>query len=210
MKFDIMDILKGTSFFPIGEKTALLKGKIRNRDIMKMRNWVQSINIAGGQGFRLLIDSSGGISDPKLLEDMFKVPIHTHVIGDCSSFAALIALMGTYRTCYDDEEAYLMFHRAEWSESKESDEVAECSDILFKHRYNTLSMIAKLLPAGEVKDVICGAMLDDGDTYVSAQWLFEEGALDDIVDYTAADLGLYDSCKEWYDRTYNSKEPSDG
>lgn len=204
MKIDIDDLLRGTSFFAVGPKTALLKGPIKARDIMKLRNWVQAIRNESGQGYTLIIDSEGGISDPGLLLDMFQVPIHTHVANEAASFAGLIALMGTYRT--GTPPSFFMFHRPEWRDQKAAEEIAEDNDVLFRHRYTVLSMLAKIIPAGEAKEILCEALLLADATYVKSDWLYDEGALDDIVDYTAADLGLYKSCEDWYDNTYPAWE----
>jgi len=196
MKYNISDFLQDTSFHIIGENVGLLKGEIKQYEIMKMKTWILSLQIDAVQDAVLLIDSEGGATCPQLIADMIQTPLHTHVIGKAFSFAGLISLVGTFKTA--EKDTAWMFHTARWEQSKEADEIHHDEDVLFRHRYKMMAMMCTILPPGEPKEAIGEAMTLEADSYFNLGWMFDQGVIDALAKYTPEKLRIYDQYKEWY------------
>ena len=203
MKIDSTEIFKGSAFFDMGPSVALMRGVMEPHDIIKMKNWVMAMHIDCEQDGVLLIDSEGGASDPSIIALMLQTPIHTHVLGNASSFAAVAALAGSYKTAV--EGSAMMFHKSRWKDTKEPERVFLDEEVLFKHRYKMISMVSSILPGGGIKELVCEAMLGKEDVYISAPHLYEKSVLDEITSFKGGELELYDYCRVWYDRTYNKE-----
>jgi len=199
LKIDSNDMLDGTSFFILSDKVALLMGKTNAHDLRKLSNWAASLHIDGEIG-TLLIDSDGGVACPGVLEIFMKANIRIHVLGMAGSFAGVLALTGSIQTA--SSEAVYMFHASRWRNSKHSESVARDEELLERHNYRMLSLVASLLPAGEVKRDVIGALEGEMDIFYKATWLAENGVVDAIIDVTAEDLGLEGDIKVWYNRKY--------
>lgn len=142
-----------------------------------MKSWIRSLEI-GEQAGVLLIDSEGGLSDPELLANIVRVPLHTHVLRNAQSFAALIALCGSYKTA--EEDAVFMVHKSRWSQTKTAGEIARDQKILNTHDYRTMSIMGSVLPAGDGKDQISRAMCSTESVFIDPVRLYETATLDEV------------------------------
>lgn len=179
------------------DNVAMLRGSITRYDITCLNSWIRSVEI-GEQAGTLLIDSPGGISDPETLVNMVRAPIHTHVLNEAHSFAALIAMCGSFKTAVED--AIIMVHASKWKQTKTAGEVARDQSILDTFNYRVMSVMGSVLPAGDAKDQISKAMCSDLNHFFDVERLYETGVLDRIAEFTP---NL--KCKEtesWIRRTY--------
>lgn len=198
MKFSIVNFLKGNAFHVLQDDVAILRGKITRYDLTCMKSWIRSLEI-GEQAGTLLIDSEGGLSDPELLASIVRVPLHTHVLRNAQSFAALIALCGSYKTATED--AVFMVHASRWDMTKTSEEVARDQKIMNTHNYRTMAIMGSVLPAGDAKDQISKAMCSDTDVYLDPIRLYETAVLDNVADFMPKlkDIDVL----EWLRRKYD-------
>ena len=179
------------------DNIALLKGSISRHDLTCMKSWARSLEISEESG-AILIDSQGGLSDPELLANIVRVPLHTHVLRNAHSFAALIALCGSFKTA--EEDAMFMVHKARWSQTKTAGEIAKDQKILDTHEYRVMSIMGSVLPAGDGKDQISRAMCSTEDVYIDPLRLYEVAALDEIGSFIPK---IKDQdIREWIRRKY--------
>ena len=199
LKYDVSDILGGTSFFQIGDNTILLKGKIESREIMLLKNWVMSVKLDRISNPVLIIDSEGGMTDLNLISDMLSVPIHTHIVGEALSFAGVLALAGSKRTAVPG--SFLMLHKSRWRDLKEAESIARDSEVLATYKYREISLLTSMVPAG-IKEEVMLACVEDADVYFSANVLYNQGALDLIGHYSGEKLGVDADNGLWFDCKY--------
>ncbi len=206
MKYDINDILGGTSFFHIGDNTVLLKGKIETREIMQLKNWVSTIKVDKIHNPVLIIDSVGGKADLNLISDMLSVPIHTHVVGEAQSFAGFLALAGSKRTGVPG--SFIMLHKSRWRDLKEADSVAKDKEVLSGHKYREISLLSSIVPAG-IKHEVLMACVEDEDVYFPADVLLEVGAFDAVEHYSGKKLEIDADNITWFECKYSKGKLND-
>lgn len=179
MKIDIVKYLKGGSFHVFQDDVAMIQGNIVKYDLICMRAWLKSLEIAEKPG-TLLIDSEGGLSDPEILIDMLRVPVHVHVLKNAQSFAALIAFCGSYVTAVED--AVIMMHAARWSGLRPGLK-PYVQETLDTHNFKVMSIMGSVLPAGDAKEQIGKAMCSDTEIYLDPSRLYKTAVIDNLGEF---------------------------
>lgn len=189
-----------SNFTLLGEKVAILKGKVGGYELINLANFLKVAATSEGR-FVLLIDSEGGLADPELIYLMLKAPIHTHVLKKAHSFGAALFLGGSYKTI--SEEATFMIHKPFWDENYLSESIHQDDTILNKHIIKGINLLSSILPCNEGKKEIIEAYLNKQDTFFNVDWLYDQAIIDEVGDLNFEELDLYSGNLKWLKRNYS-------
>ena len=183
---------KGNSTYMPQDDTLMIIGKITHMDLEILRHWTKHLSEKQVAG-TLLIDSIGGISSSEALIDLIKVPVHTHILRKAQSFAALMALCGSFKTA--EEDANIMVHAARIPGLHEE------SEALHKHNFDIMSIIGSILPSGDAKDQIGHAISSSERAFLDPIRLYEACVLDKVGKFKPNLKNK--EVKEWIERVYH-------
>lgn len=173
------------TFYCLEDTVAIVKGRISTSTSIRLKGWLKSIRQTQQFG-TLLIDSKGGIADTDLLVEIFKTPLHVHVLDNAQSWAMCMALCASHLTC--NPKAVFMNHASQWDMLKSSEEVAEDQHLIDSHNYKVASMLSSTLPAGSVRNEIAESLSNEADTYFAVDWLWENAIIDHIAPVDLSNL----------------------
>lgn len=128
-----------------------------------------------------------------------QVPLHTHVLGEAASFAAILAIAGSYFTLHS-EDSCLMFHAPRIRKGSENKNIY--TNGTYEQIYNFGALVGSLVPSGEIKEEIGKAITEDGNDIFNPDYLYLNGVVDEIIVYSAEDLRMTGKVKEWYEKEY--------
>lgn len=193
MSFTVED-----GFTYLGKNVGIVKGVMGEEDLINLKRWLWNLKQRTIDDAVLLIDSQGGRACPEVLMAEIQVPLHTHVLDNAHSFAALLSLAGSYVTVQSIDSMY-MFHGPR-SANPEDDNME--NSILYEYVYRFGSIMGSVLPAGDLKKAIGEALTGTEDVIVNTEWMWHHMAIDNIGAIKAEDLRLEGKVKEWYEREY--------
>ena len=164
------------TFFCLDDDVGFLRGKISRATSNKLKSWLKSLQYNQTPAI-LLLDTEGGFSDVELLMEIVKTPLHIHVLKNAQSWGMAMAMCASTLSC--NPGSAFMLHKPRWDMHKNSEEIARDEHLMTKFTFETASILSSVSSC-MLKDEICDAFTEDGDTYFHCDWLWEQGLIDHI------------------------------